>query len=259
MGKQAKTKSPESKRKLFAFLKENPFDSVSLIVSILSLIISVYIGFQANEIAMRSQPLDYSVTANEYIDMIAMNDTIYTCEGVVFKQVKGVWSGELSSVFIATVQDGKADVHYIPEQIPDIGAGFTAENGTLFCILPDNPNELLFSPLHTDLKNINDSLQTFHLIFKGYNKEYTIYTVVYSYDTEYHPGDIEHDGEKIASCGRLRIYILDEDTMYDSAMLNQIADDLNKGSGSKKFTAKGILETITAERALAYDSMKDAH
>ena len=189
-----------------------------------------------------------------------MDDKLFTTEGILFQQEKGVWSGDLSSVFLATVTDGAVDIVYVPDKMDkEFGFGHTAGDRILYSIFPNNPNKLFFGPIGVSLEELNDAPQAFHLIFKGYNKEYTIYTVVFTFGGNLSSETLkdENSWETFsADFGYLNIYVLDEDCMYNHETLQRIAHDLNAGkSENAKYTHKDILKIISAERNLCYEKL----
>ncbi len=236
------------------------FDIVSLIIAFISFIVSAFTGIMANQISIRMQPLDYTVSANAQVGLITMDDNLLTTEGILFQQKKGEWSGDLSSVFLATVTGEAVDIVYVPDKMDkEFGFGHTAGERILYSIFPNNPNKLFFGPIGVSPEELNDAPQAFHLIFKGYNKEYTIYTVVFTFGGNLSSETLkdENSGESFtAGFGYLNIYVLDEDSMYNHETLQRIAYDLNTGkTEDEHFTHKDILKIISAERNLCYQKL----
>ena len=240
--------------------KDFRFDIVSLAIAAISLLFSAFTGVMANQISVRMQPLDYTVSSNAQVGLITMDDNLLTTEGILFQQKKGVWSGDLSSVFLATVIGDAVDIVYVPDKMDkEFGFGHTAGDRMLYSILPDNPNKLFFGPIGVKAEELNNSPQAFHMIFKGFNKEYTIYTVVFTFGGNLSSETLkdENSGETFsADFGYLNIYVLDEDSMYNHETLQRIAHDLNAGkSENAKYTHKDILKIISAERNLCYEKL----
>lgn len=245
-------------RKWLPYWQENNLDLLSLGVAIISLIITIGIGIKANEIAVSNQPLDYSVTANAHIELVLMDDAMFTAQPVVFQQKKGIWSGDLSSVFIATVDGQAVDIVYVPDKMDDT-MGFHHQVGEkmMYFIPPEQPNNLFFNQLDISGRDANDALRCFHLIFKAHNKEYTIYTVVFTLDALLHSTmEKEETGETIANFGHFNVYVLSEDNMYDFNARQQIAADLNAGKAADaQVTPNQVLDMIIAQRNLCYETL----
>lgn len=237
---------------------KNALDIISLIVAIISLITTIYIGIQANEIARRSQPVIYSVASDNEISVFEFDEKMYSTNGIEFKQIDGFQSGELNSIFLSVVQDDVIDIVYISNETNE-EFSYCASNNLLFLSSKDTKNKLIFTPnsLH-DLDDPANRFKMFHLIFKGSNKEYTTYTVIYTTDGNLTPDTItDSNGKQYqVPVGKLKIYIVNENNLYDYSIYQEISDDLNDND---HYSAKSIFETTIRERKLSCERLKQSH
>ena len=252
-------KNNKTPSRLNRLLSKERVDKISLAIAILSLAATVIIGISAYEIAKRSQPLEYSVTTPESLRAYSYADKMYTTGGIDFKQLKPSASGDYSSVFLGSISDGEADIVHIPrERNARFDFSYETENGLIFYMSDEFPNELIFSP--TDMSAFEAKANTpgaFHLIFKGYNREYTIYSVVYFFDEELTSESATINGKpESLLTGKISCYVIDEDIIYEPKVYQQIAEDLGNNS---QYTADSIFESIIHERKLCYDRMSLSH
>ena len=252
-------KANKTPSKLNRLLSKERVDKISLIVAMVSLVATVFIGISAYEIAKRSQPLEYSVTTPESMLAYSYADKMYTTVGIDFKQLKPSASGDYSSVFLGSVLDGEADIVHIPrERNARFDFSYETDNGLIFYMSDEFPNKLIFSP--SDMSAFETDAKTphaFHLIFKGYNREYTIYSVVYFLSDELTSEKASVNGiEETLLTGKINCYVIDENIIYEPKVYQQIAEDLGEDS---IYTADDLFDKIIHERKLCYDKLSLSH
>lgn len=167
-------------------LLSNGLAFASLLVSLLSLYISIWIGTIANEFSIKNSHLNYFLSADTpvVVDDVVCDETPnfrYNLTPYTIHFDPLSISGEYKKVVFAAIDNGNIDITAFSHEIntPEYSGnrGYYFQSGEVIVVVEFEKEYISFNLNKFNEKSPNYSI--LHIILQGYNGEYQIFTMCY--------------------------------------------------------------------------------
>ena len=196
-------------------LLSNGLAFASLLVSLLSLYISIWIGTIANEFSIKNSHLNYFLSADTpvVVDDVVCDETPnfrYNLTPYTIHFDPLSISGEYKKVVFAAIDNGNIDITAFSHEIntPEYSGnrGYYFQSGEVIVVVEFEKEYISFNLNKFNEKSPNYSI--LHIILQGYNGEYQIFTMIYSTTS-------------------FKSYILDNISLNSISLITQIKEELD--------------------------------
>lgn len=195
-------------------LLSNGLAFASLLGSLLSLYISIWIGTIANEFSIKNSHLNYFLSADTpvVVDDVVCDETPnfrYNLTPYTIHFDPLSISGEYKKVVFAAIDNGNIDITAFSHEIntPEYSGnrGYYFQSGEVIVVVEFEKEYISFNLNKFNEKSPNYSI--LHIILQGYNGEYQIFTMIYSTTS-------------------FKSYILDNISLNSISLITQIKEEL---------------------------------
>lgn len=241
--------------KFCKYIKRHHLELIAIMLSVISLYIASTISCTANNIALKTNPINCELTSNSRRLVVNNNDNIlYSADAFSVEIQKGEYSGDYYKIIFALANDNMVDFNvFTKDELSNSNQTISFSNGQ-FGLLPKQTGENTIDFFLSLMENDNDNnlrpvpFASFYIIFQSINGEYYYFPAFYYCTKSESESSIQNDQSQY-EYDEILLQLFSEEDIYNRTMIQLLLDELNRYIDSD-YTVDTFTSQIESELAL---------